>query len=373
MSDYKIKLNMFHPIALLLMVFLTVFACDSGDKTDDQDQVDQSDDDSTIDDDDQGSPYDYYIFDDDDDDNANVTYDPDIPLCLEWNMDPLEVKDPVNINCLMERGDFAPRGLPAPDFLRVISWNIERGHSIDDYIFQFQSNPELSSAHILLLQEVDRHCTRTDYRNITRELAQALEMNYVFGVEFIELDQERGEHGNAILSEFPIQKVDLLRHTDFEKWYESQGQSRLGGRMSIMADVNIGDDIYRFVSVHYTSGVAYYFSAHNTQALETLEFIGNFEEPVIWGGDLNTGIYYMLGFEPAIKLIRDKGYKDALDHIPWAGSWTHDNTPPIPKMRLDWIFHKKINTNGGKVLREAPLDTLSDHLGIYADFPVTPH
>ena len=38
-----------------------------------------------------------------------------------------------------------------------------------------------------MFSEADRGCSRTNYRNVTRELAKALGMNYVYGVEYIEL------------------------------------------------------------------------------------------------------------------------------------------------------------------------------------------
>ena len=88
----------------------------------------------------------------------------------------------------------------------------------------------LRDADILVLNEVDLGMKRTEYRDVAREPAEALRMNYVYGVEFVELDaledlgaesshlkspelagrmdadirpdsaRYRGFHGNAILS-----------------------------------------------------------------------------------------------------------------------------------------------------------------------------
>lgn len=146
--------------------------------------------------------------------------------------------------------------------LRAASWNIERGLNFD-LIRLALSDPEgfkeaaqrlggvdkgkqqqidlqlrtLRDADVVVLNEVDLGMKRTDYLDVTRELARALGMNYVFGVEFVEVDrlddlgvekvqlddpalaeqmQEElkpdpsrylGLHGNAILSRYPMQNA----------------------------------------------------------------------------------------------------------------------------------------------------------------------
>ena len=98
--------------------------------------------------------------------------------------------------------------------LRIASWNIERGANFD-LIRLALSDPEgfrqaaalrgptdmkkqvridrqlrtLRDADIVLLNEVDLGMKRTDYRDVARDLAHALGMNYAFGVEFVEVDR----------------------------------------------------------------------------------------------------------------------------------------------------------------------------------------
>jgi len=296
---------------------------------------------------------------------VNETTDPGIPLCEEWEANPEDLENAINIHCLIERGEFADPDPQVPDVLRVVDWNIERGHRIDDILNAFQTDPVLATADIILLQEADRGCPRTGRRNITREIAETLAMDYVYAVEFVEIGQERCEHGNAILSRFPLGEADQLRHTDFEKWYE---EGRLGGRVTIRADVLIDGLPIRIASVHYMSSVLYYFKGHQAQTGETLDFIGATGGPVIWGGDLNTGIYYVTGFEPSIELVFEEEYDDGLAGLPHMDTWTSCKEPPIPRMRLDWIFSRGLGPAGGRVLYEEHLGDLSDHLGIYADF-----
>jgi len=132
--------------------------------------------------------------------------------------------------------------------------------------------------------------------------------------------------------------------------------------------VRIGELPVRFASAHLMSKVKHYVIGHDTQTLETLACLNGSPGPVIWGGDLNTGLYSILGFEPSIPLILDAGYRDALANVPPGETPTHPGEFPIPSMRLDWIFFRDVAWEGGRVLRDPPLSTLSDHLGIYADF-----
>jgi endonuclease/exonuclease/phosphatase family metal-dependent hydrolase len=98
--------------------------------------------------------------------------------------------------------------------LRVAQWNIERGLEFDAVRFAF-SDPKkfnalmeekgskaddderakireqiavLQQADLLVLNEVDWGVNRTLFRNVADELASALNMNYAYGVEFVEVD-----------------------------------------------------------------------------------------------------------------------------------------------------------------------------------------
>ena len=46
----------------------------------------------------------------------------------------------------------------------------------------------LQQADLLVLNEVDWGVNRTLFRNVADELASALNMNYAYGVEFVEVD-----------------------------------------------------------------------------------------------------------------------------------------------------------------------------------------
>jgi hypothetical protein len=153
-------------------------------------------------------------------------------------------------------------------FLRAVCWNIEGGIHFDpirialsepekfDQVLAEKKDPKakplrpdqlkivrrqldiLQPTDLLILNEVDYGVTRTDYRDVARDLAKALNMNYAYGLEFLELDpldlglekvemedkqaqadiqksfdvdksRYLGMHGTAVLSRYPIRKATL--------------------------------------------------------------------------------------------------------------------------------------------------------------------
>lgn len=190
------------------------------------------------------------------------------------------------------------------DFLRVATWNIERGLEFDavtaaltnDQRFfrrltaaergsRFNLNgvleqaTQLSRADIIVLNEVDWGLKRSNYRNVARELAAATQMNYAYAVEFVEVDpltlgtetlegetsadkseivanlavdksKTLGLHGTAILSRFPLQNTRVVRFIkQGHDWYhdEKDGVSKLEAGKRKGAKLVFGEKILREV------------------------------------------------------------------------------------------------------------------------------
>jgi len=145
----------------------------------------------------------------------------------------------------LETGFFAPSksGLKPPRSMRILSWNINRGQQLDAVI-EFLRD---AKADVILLQESDVNARRTHRRNVAREIAQALGMNYVFGCEFDELTQGNQDspalHGQATLSRWPISASRILRfrrQSSFwrPRWFipkTQKSQRRLGSRMALVS------------------------------------------------------------------------------------------------------------------------------------------
>ena len=192
-------------------------------------------------------------------------------------------------------------------FLRIAEWNIERGLEFDAVRLAFTDPQQFSTlmdrrggkagaderarileqvnilrqADLVILNEVDWGMNRTRFRNVAADLADALEMNYAYGVEFVEVDpitmgldeqvvlreveeayaepgesraemiahvraimkpdpaRYRGLHGTAILSRYPLENVRLVPFKfQGHDWYadEKRKASELGkaeGKLSL--------------------------------------------------------------------------------------------------------------------------------------------
>jgi endonuclease/exonuclease/phosphatase family metal-dependent hydrolase len=252
--------------------------------------------------------------------------------------------------------------------LRVALWNIERGLQFELIRLAF-SDPDafrraaaqtratdssdaatvesqlrvLREADVIILNEVDLGMKRTDYRDVAGELARDLGMNYVFGVEFVEVDrlvdlgldpvqledpiqaqqmQEElradparylGLHGSAILSRYPIERSRIVRLPVCHDWFDAElaeisalekgkrvaankiflerieREVRRGGRMALIADIRVAGlpaDSVRVVNVHLENKCKPRCRAKQMDAL--LAQVKDTDRPLIMAGDLNT-------------------------------------------------------------------------------------
>jgi len=257
-------------------------------------------------------------------------------------------------------------------FIRAICWNIERGIEFDairtalaepqkfDQILAAEKKPDskpltanqlsavkaqldlLKPADLLILNEVDYGVTRTDYRDVARELAKALNMNYAYGVEFLEIDplelglekvklddkdaqadiqksfdadknRYLGMHGTAVLSRYPIRKATIQSLPVCHDWYADEKKAisklesgkrsaanlvfaeriarevRRGGRMVLTVQLAVPESPTGAVTV-----VAPHLEnkckpeCRRRQGAEILGWIKGDANPVILAGDMNT-------------------------------------------------------------------------------------
>lgn len=231
----------------------------------------------------------------------------------------------------------------APDRpLRVMTWNIERGVKFD----AVQSLLEELDADVVLLQEVDRFCSRSDNRDVARELALRLRMNYVTAGEFQEIGEGRRNRpcvsGQAILSRLPIGDATTVRFEDQAslKWRLNPAQPRRGGRIALRARIAGA----LFYSVHLESGADEV--RRSNQVRDILSNVPPGDDPVIIGGDFNN--------------VGDAS-SAMFDGLRAAGFVNSMSKTAIDKGEarrpIDWIFAKKM-TATSEVIRAAEA---SDH------------
>jgi endonuclease/exonuclease/phosphatase family metal-dependent hydrolase len=253
--------------------------------------------------------------------------------------------------------------------VRVVQWNIERGLEYDAVRLAFTDAAAfaklidakehargserrklvleqvelLKQADVIVLNEVDFGMRRTGYRDVAADLAAALDMNYAYGVEFVEIDpialgrekfeelppeeaaklvretsvnrsRYRGLHGTAILSRFALENVKLEPFTHQpHDWYADELASvgeleegkrragelifaekvrrevRRGGRMMLtaeLADERLPGGRMTVVATHLESKAKP--EGRRKQLEELLGRIGGAKGAVVVAGDMNT-------------------------------------------------------------------------------------
>lgn len=124
-------------------------------------------------------------------------------------------------------------------YLRVVSWNIQKGyaHRLQGVVATLKS----LNADIILLQDVDFGCKRTQDIDVSKHLAEELGMSVFFAPEFTELyspqrnfySQGGGVIGNVILTKHSLNQTEVkFFATQPFVWSEAhQPEPRQGGRL----------------------------------------------------------------------------------------------------------------------------------------------
>jgi len=262
----------------------------------------------------------------------------------------------------IETGNFAaPRWviLP-PDSIRVVNWNINRGLKLQRVIKFLAA----AKADIILLQESDLNARRTHRLNVAREIAQNLQMNYVFGREFQELTQGTREspayHGQATLSRWPLSNSRILRFQKQSNFWRPHWflphlepfQERIGGRLALVCEANVAGKTVITYNLHLESKGD--DELRCSQIEETLEDSRqyNLNTPVVLAGDFNLDA----SRGPADSLIGKAQFQDTFvnQHVPTTpGSFLE------PGRSIDWIFARgPLHANQPQVIRSV---SASDH------------
>jgi endonuclease/exonuclease/phosphatase family metal-dependent hydrolase len=278
--------------------------------------------------------------------------------------------------------------------VRVGLWNIERGLNFE-LIRSALTNPSeflhmtktqdrmspqqretiksqldaLQGIDVLILNEADWGMKRTEYKDIARELAAALHMNYAYGVEFVEVDpvfdldteqvhltdtqqdqrlqqdlhvdrqRYHGLHGTAILTRYPIERARILRLPVCYDWYRNESKAiskleegkrwsahklfrerverelRQGGRMALIADISLPDSPTgraTIVATHLENKCPPACRRRQMQAL--LADVKPDTNPVVLAGDLNT-----TGRDNTPTSVRNEIMTRVTDYQFWAG------------------------------------------------------
>lgn len=249
------------------------------------------------------------------------------------------------------------------DFLTIAAWNMERCKHIEASASVLKAR----GVALVLATEMDWGCARSGQRYTTAELAAMLGFGHVYGVEFVEhglgdareTDEHagqsnlRGLHGNAILSRYPFGRVALIPLEAGGSWYFSdkkEGQSRIGGRNVIAAEICTPGGPIWAVSAHFESESTPALRA--AQAELTVAGVKTLtgDAPVIIGGDFNVkalprdvlGDIAILdapgAAEPMFDVFAGAGFDWRSANIPGVTTRRHPWQTPLPGLKLDWVF-----------------------------------
>ena len=127
---------------------------------------------------------------------------------------------------------------PQKKELNPLVFNMERGICLAETVDFLRECPALRPYDLILANELDSGCARSGERDTAAEIARALGMQYVFGLEFVELkDAAHGFHGNAIFSRWPILWAEVLRLPDERRGTPAADEGcAAGGRACISGD-----------------------------------------------------------------------------------------------------------------------------------------
>ncbi len=268
----------------------------------------------------------------------------------------------------------------------VCAFNMETGARLEEILLYFKLHPALMGMDAILVNEADSGMLRSGNKNVTRLLADALCMNYVYGVEFITASAFQGGngpgmHGNAILSRFPLLDADVVRLPIVYEWFHKPGDPRLGMRNAVLARIATPTGPVTLCSAHLENRAT---PAGREKQLAFLlaEMDRRFgsDAPVLLGGDMNTNtvdgdddsvwpplardeaaqLYrasHIAEFEPLLDTAASFGYDAARCNL--SGKITRRKPVaglPDLRLNLDWFFSRGISC-------EAPgcVATVFDH------------
>ena len=241
----------------------------------------------------------------------------------------------------------------SPAEIKIISYNIRwrSGDDLKTLIKLFQTDPEIGNAHILALQEVDRHKKRSGNNNTAKMIADELGMHYVWAAPPAPKATDEEETGVAILSVYPLSEVQRIV-------LPNKGP---GGRQRVAlgATVEIENQRWRVYSAHTETRIA--VSKKLEQFKAVLDDLARYptDMPAIVMGDLNT-------WEPSADGKTSKFFTGAGLKTPFGPEATFRRRVllvPI-ELKLDWVWLRGLEATNFGIDRKIEI---SDHWPLWTN------
>jgi len=216
--------------------------------------------------------------------------------------------------------------------ITVVCWNIQYGKNFDEILSIIKSD---LGADVYILQEVDKDTRRAGSRDIAKDLADNIGVNYEWAEEFQELKQNNGNAnaytGQAVLSKFEIRTIKNLyfRHQPINwspsilnprSWF----QPRNGKRMAQIIELTTEDEKIIIANAHMESGLADIDIV--PQMKELIKYLDDNhpESLTIVAGDFNTSTG---SNSPVLRILKKGGFKNT-------------SIKKLSGKNLDWIFYR---------------------------------
>jgi endonuclease/exonuclease/phosphatase family metal-dependent hydrolase len=187
------------------------------------------------------------------------------------------------------------------DRVRAVAWNVERGKHFDRVEDMLRSHGTLDRADLVFLNEVDIGMGRSGNRNVARDLAESLGLNYVFANSHLVLapgdatERDHGRdntlalHGNALLTRFPVTRFEAVACREYKDKFHAL-EKRLGQKRSLLCEVQLPDGPLLVAVVHLDP-----FAPPVHRARQMRRILNRIDQlkpaRVLLGGDLNTNTY----------------------------------------------------------------------------------
>lgn len=245
-----------------------------------------------------------------------------------------------------------------PTEIKVISYNIRwrSGDDLQTLIKLLKEDPEIGSASILALQEVDRHKKRTGHNNTVKTIANALGMYYAWAAPPTAKPTDEEETGVAILSFYPLLDVHRIVLPN-----PGPGQRR---RVALGATIDIPNRRWRVYSAHAETRIKIGKKLEQYKAV--LDDLAKFPAgmPAIVMGDFNT-------WEPNVGGKVRKLFSDAGWTTPFEDQSTFRRKVlfvPI-ELKLDWVWLRGLEAGTFGINKKVEV---SDHFPLWTNVRIGP-
>jgi endonuclease/exonuclease/phosphatase family metal-dependent hydrolase len=254
--------------------------------------------------------------------------------------------------------ELLPPPTAVPVAVRVVSFNVHYAHDVSLLAQSIRDNPNLRTADLLLIQEIESYPAEGASR--ARKLAKALQLNYVYAPAR-RTEAGVGTHGLAILSRYPLSDIEVLPLPRYDLGFNTRRRIALGATLSLPGRR------LRVYNVHLDTRI------NTRDRIEQLRPVveaadSHAVKEVVIGGDFNTNpfrwLFHRIPFFRSDQagavdaFMQENGFQAPLAEI---GATLHKK---LFRARVDALYAHGVKTQAAGVEREVET---SDHYPVWVD------